>query len=157
MRFGSQQCADCLHFDWGFELSYGDYKAKKTYYGGTMFDSNLEAKTAQALDALGVKWSFHEVCFRDSDFPYGQYTPDFHLEERNAFVEVAGVFDERHKKNVYTLCKILGSESDDPCVIVVDGNGDMSGYFVEDGALKFRTAAFGDGRTSNLFEAAQVM
>lgn len=134
-------------------MGYEKYKAKRTFYGGTWFDSNLEARTAESLDALGISWEFHADCFRDRRFPYGQYTPDFKL-GGGAYVEVAGVFDDRHRRNVRTLCEILGSPADNPLVMVVDGNGDVRGYFVEDGQLKFRNAAFGDGRTPNLFEAA---
>ncbi len=102
---------------------YDKYKAKKTNYNGTWFDSNLEARTAEALDKLNIRWTFHENCFRGGMFPKGVYTPDFCLPDLRTFIEVAGVFDERHEGNVRVLADLLDG---DGSVTVVDGDGDMS-------------------------------
>lgn len=103
-------------------MGYETYQAKRTFYRGTWYDSNLEARVAESLDALGVAHEYHRQCFRDARFPWGQYTPDFHLPNEGAYVEVAGVFDERHQRNVATLCDIMGVRSPrDHRVLVVGG------------------------------------
>lgn len=138
------------------KLEYGQFKAKKTFYNGVMFDSNLEARTAEALDEIGIRWSFHETCFRDRRFPYGQYTPDFMLQD-GRFVEVAGVFDDRHERNAQVLTHLLGSTGERPTLIVVDGNGDCREWFETevDGetAICSRTCYQFDS-SGNLFQAA---
>lgn len=103
-------------------MGYGNYRAKKTLYNGTWYDSNLEARVAEALDALGFTWEYHRQCFRDRRFPYGQYTPDFHLPNSDTYIEVCGVYDERHEANVRVLCEILGvAAPNDTRMLVVCG------------------------------------
>lgn len=137
-------------------MGYGQFKAKKTFYSGVWFDSNLEARTAEALDALGIQWEFHADCFRDRGFPYGQYTPDFKLGD-GRYVEVAGVFDERHSRNAQTLARLLGAGGDAPMLIVVNGNGDCTEWFVsEQRGMKsvLSRTCYQFGADANIFKAA---
>ena len=138
--------------------AYGQFKAKKTFYKGTMFDSNLEARTAEALDEIGIGWSFHEACFRDRRFPYGQYTPDFMLND-GRFVEVAGVFDERHERNAQVLTHLLGSTGDRPTLIVVDGDGNCREWFeteIDGETAILHRECHQFGQSGNLFEDAGI-
>lgn len=126
---------------------YGRYRAKKTNYHGTWYDSMLEAKVAEAMDDLGIVHEYHRQAFRDRSFPYGQYTPDFHVPDyrkvegwagdgplNDMYVEVCGVFDERHRGNVEALAAILGK---DGAVAVIDGDGRCTTYCMwPDGAVR---------------------
>lgn len=89
----------------GRASSYGTYQAKRTFYNGVWFKSNLEARVAEALDDLGVRWEYETRCFRDRRYEGGQYTPDFWLPECFAYLEVAGVIDERHMNNALVFCE----------------------------------------------------
>ena len=80
------------------------YQAKKTNYRGIWFKSNLEAKTAEAFDRLGVRWEYESRCFRDCRYSGGQYTPDFWLPDNHTYVEVVGRPDERHLQNAIVFC-----------------------------------------------------
>lgn len=138
---------------------YSKYRAKATNYHGVWFKSNLEAKVAQALDALGIAWEYERRCFRDERFPYDQFTPDFHLPSNGTYVEACGVFDARHSSNVRVLCEIVGSTRDAPRVVVVDGHGNARGCWVVDGELRSRPARWkraAGGTTANVFEAADM-
>lgn len=138
-------------------MGYERYSAKRTYYHGTWFRSNLEARVAQALTALGIAWEYERQCFRDERFPHDQYTPDFHLPNSGAYVEVCPALDERHRANVSVLCELLGSTRDEPRVVVVDGSGDITGHWVAGGRLRGRRARWrgkGGGEVGNIFDAA---
>ena len=78
---------------------YSKYKAKKTFYNGTEFKSKLEAKVAKRFDELGIYWEYERYCYMGDEYAGGQYTPDFYLPRLDCFVEVAGVWDERHCQN----------------------------------------------------------
>ena len=80
------------------------YQAKKTNYRGIWFKSNLEGKTAEAFDRLGVRWEYESRCFRDCRYSGGQYTPDFWLPDNHTYVEVVGRPDERHLQNAIVFC-----------------------------------------------------
>ena len=138
-------------------MGYEKYEAKRTYYHGTWFRSNLEARVAQALTALGIAWEYERQCFRDERFPHEQYTPDFHLPNSDAYVEVCGEFDARHRANASVLCELLGSTRDSPRVVVVGGDGDMRGCWVEGGRLLSRRARWrveSGVEVGNIFDAA---
>ena len=119
---------------------YSDYKAKKTFYRGKWYDSNFEAKVAESLDDHGVAYEYQRQCFRDKSFPWGQFTPDFHIPDaRNSlgidtgmdfYVEVAGVFDGVHKAKVDTLSRMLSGMS---YVCVIRDNGNCTTYSFEHG------------------------
>lgn len=100
---------------------YNRYQAKKAYYNGTWYDSNTEAKVAESFDGLGIVWEYHRHVFRDSRLRYKQYTPDFHLPNTEQWIEVCGVFDERHENNVGVLCDILNAKPGDGKVLVIGG------------------------------------
>lgn len=80
------------------------YQAKKTNYRGMWFKSNLEAKTAEAFDRLGIRWEYESRCFRDYRYSGGQYTPDFWLPDNHTYVEVVGRPDDRHVQNAIVFC-----------------------------------------------------
>lgn len=86
--------------------NYARHPAKKTKYAGIWFKSNLEAKTAEALDAIGVKWLYEPMCFRDSRYSGGQYTPDFWLPDDCVYIEVVGKIDDRHLENGLVFCEL---------------------------------------------------
>ena len=79
------------------------YQAKRTNYKGMWFKSNLEAKTAEAFDRLGIRWEYESRCFRDRRYSGGQYTPDFWLPDAYTYVEVVGRIDDRHYNNAITF------------------------------------------------------
>ena len=85
-----------------------EYRAKKTNYGGRWFKSNLEAKTAEAFDRLGIRWEYESRCFRDYRYSGGQYTPDFWLSDVYTYIEVVGRPDQRHASNAALFCKTQG-------------------------------------------------
>lgn len=135
-------------------MGYEQYKPKRTLYEGTWFDSNLEARVAEALDRLGIGWWSKDVCLRGGRFPYGQYTPDFRL-STGLLLEVAGVFDARHQGNALVACDLLGSTREHPTLVMVDNRGDSWGLWVdEDGDLRRRPFAWGGDGQANLFDAA---
>ena len=137
-------------------MGYEQYRAKRTYYKGIWFDSNLEARTAEALDALGVQWEFHADCFRDREFSYGQYTPDFKLAD-GRYIEVAGVFDKRHSRNAQTLARLLGAGGDAPKLIVVNGDGDCTEWFVsgpDNRKMVLSRTCYQFSSDANIFKAA---
>ena len=76
-----------------------EIKPKKTVYRGQTYRSMAEAKTAEALDRLGLQFEYECAAARGPQYVGGQYTPDFWVPELNAYLEVAGVWDERHKVN----------------------------------------------------------
>lgn len=109
-------------------------KAKKMYYNGEKFDSNLESKTAEALDDLDIPWEYHRQGCRSRGFPGGQYTPDFYLPGLSAYVEVAGVWDETHRVRAELFIKLMHcydwdasfndiAQGGAPRFVAVDGQG----------------------------------
>lgn len=66
-------------------------------YNGIMFRSRWEVRFAKVLDALGKKWTYEPRRFLLGDC---SYTPDFYLEEDDAFFEVKGWFDPKSKMKV---------------------------------------------------------
>ena len=134
-------------------MPYNDYyKAKKTFYRGTWYDSNTEAKIAEALDDMGMVYEYHCQCFRDKRFQYGQYTPDFHLPNTDTYIEVAGVLDQRHRGNLTTFCELVGSYDPGNAwrVWFVDGNGNAYACHLSQGMLTMAKAPI-----PNLFDAAE--
>lgn len=134
-------------------MPYNDnFRAKKTYYSGTWYDSNTEAKVAEALDDIGIVYEYHRQCFRDKRFPWGQYTPDFHLPNSDTYIEVAAVFDQRHRGNLTTFCEIIGSNdpNNEWRVWFIDSDGNVRACYLDNGQLKLRNAPF-----QNVFYAAE--
>lgn len=76
-----------------------EIKPKATIYGGTRYRSMAEAKTAESLDRLGLAFEYEQEAARGPRYVGGQYTPDFWVPGLKAYIEVAGVWDERHKVN----------------------------------------------------------
>lgn len=134
-------------------MPYNDnYRAKSTFYRGVWYDSNTEAKVAEALDDIGIVYEYHRQCFRDKRFPWGQYTPDFHLPNTDTYIEVAGVLDQRHRGNLTTFCEIVGSC--DPGNIwrvwFIDGEGNAKACHIENGMLRMQSAP-----VANIFYTAE--
>lgn len=134
-------------------MPYNDnYKAKKTYYRGTWYDSNTEAKVAEALDDIGIAYEYHRQCFRDKRFPYGQYTPDFHLPNTDTYIEVAWALDQRHRGNLTTFCELVCSYDPDNLwrVWFVNSDGNVYACHLNQGMLRIANAPI-----HNLFNAAE--
>ena len=112
-------------------------RPKKTLYRGVEFDSRLEARVAEAYDALGIGWEYHVKAFQGSGFAYGRYTPDLWLPGEGLHVEVCHSFDERHQRQVGAaiFCGgaigLLDGHPDSPGIVVVTG-GDSDGDFKSD-------------------------
>lgn len=138
------------------------YQAKKAYYKGIEFKSNLESRVAQAFDILGIKWQYESVVFRGPDFnpPRYQYTPDFYLPTVGRYVEVCGVYDERHKNNLYALCKELESTSIRPKVSLIQSEGfieDMYLVFLKGGPVMYSKRVKLHGEEQSIFDAAGMV
>jgi hypothetical protein len=75
-----------------------------TMYNGYRFRSRLEARWAVFFDAEGWAYSYESQGY---DLGGVRYLPDFHLTERDQWVEVKGVFptDEEYAKFV-KLCRL---------------------------------------------------
>lgn len=121
------------------------YQAKRTNYKGMWFKSNLEAKTAEALDRLGIRWEYESRCFRDHRYSGGQYTPDFYLPDVYTYIEAVGKLDQRHRSNAMLFCdtqgiptegiwdvRILSEDVPDFVFIVGDGSARRVNRFDED-------------------------
>lgn len=115
---------------------YDTYQAKKANYNGMWFKSNLEARTAEALDGLGVTWEYERRVFRDRRYRGGQYTPDFYLPGLFTYVECVGRIDERHWANAELFCMSQNASIDEwgepprttersPSFVFVTGDGWM--------------------------------
>lgn len=127
-------------------MNYGRFKARPTKYRDVMFKSGLEARVAEAFDNIGLAWEYEPFCFRGQHYVGGQYTPDFHLPEMNAYVEVAGVLDDRHVKNARTFIRSEpvyrgtchgsgdGIRPGQSYYAIVDGDGDFRDVRSDDGA-----------------------
>jgi hypothetical protein len=59
--------------------------------------SSWELRTAQALDALGVRWEFEPKRF---DLGTQTYTPDFYLPDGDCYWEVKGYYGPKSRKTV---------------------------------------------------------
>ena len=109
-------------------------KAKKTLYHGIKYDSSIEAKTAEALDNLGIGFQHTRVGTRGKQYIGGQCTPDFYLPNMNIYLEVAQFWDKRHHDNAGKFIRETGCFSwntyyaptkEIPRYIAIDGNGGM--------------------------------
>ncbi|MBM6756745.1 hypothetical protein H6A18_09545 [Collinsella tanakaei] len=76
-----------------------EIKPKITYFMGERYRSMAEAKTAESLHRLGLAYDYEAAAARGPQYIGGQFTPDFFVPEMNMFMEVAGVWDERHRLN----------------------------------------------------------
>ena len=113
--------------------SEGRLKAKRTYYDGRWYDSKLEASVAKALDAAGMPYEVKPTTFMGSGYSGGQYTPDFFLKACGGiFLEVCGVFDERHQRNAAQVLRDL------PSMNSRDGTSNRYAYVMGDGLMMER-------------------
>jgi hypothetical protein len=69
-------------------------------YNGRRFRSSYEVRTAAALDALGIAWTYESRRFDCGAFTYA---PDFHITHDNVFWEVKGWYgpDSRRKVEAF--------------------------------------------------------
>ena len=133
-----------------------EIKPKKTVYRGHTYRSMAEAKTAEALDRLGLSFEYECAAARGPQYVGGQYTPDFWVPDLNAYIEVAGVWDDRHNANTALFAGEMdcyGWFTGDPdCIgkplmMMVNGDGfmhpifpydDYNAYWDED-SIEFRS------------------
>lgn len=78
-KFCSYKCA----------ASHRPHAIKRYKYGNIFFRSSWEAKFAQHLDSINIKWKYEPEAFETS---FGNYTPDFWIPSWDSFVEVKGWF-----------------------------------------------------------------
>lgn len=85
-------------------MSEPTIKAIETVYNGYRFRSRLEARWAVFFDAEGWTYTYESEGY---DLDGTWYLPDFHLPERNLWVEVKGLFptDLEYAKFV-KLCRL---------------------------------------------------
>ena len=102
---------------------YSRYKPRKTEYRGVEFKSNLEAKCAECFDNLGIRWEYEPKTFRGKDFAGGQYTPDFYLPSAELYIEVVGVWDERHRQNFMSFIELKEIDFNKPALLCINGQG----------------------------------
>ena len=103
---------------------------------------------------MGIVFEHHAKQFLDDRFPYGKYTPDFHLPNQGVYIEVAWAFDQRHRGNITTLCEILDSVDGDCKVVFIDTNGDSMWCYLKDKRLVTEKGAVWK-TTCNIFVAAE--
>lgn len=91
---------------------------RQTYYGGVLWDSTWEAKFAQRLDELDIKWSRpgkeQSIAYFSLSGVLRRYYPDIYLHDHDLFVEIKGFWtaDARHKVQQARLkVKLLVLES----------------------------------------------
>lgn len=69
-----------------------DYKpARQTFYNGTLFKSQLEAKWAVFFDTLNIEWVYEPCVIEHTDVYTNRklcYKPDFYLPRLGLYVEV---------------------------------------------------------------------
>lgn len=133
-----------------------EIKPKATLYGGTMYRSMAEAKTAESLDRLGLAFEYEQAAARGPRYVGGQYTPDFWVPGLNAYIEVAGVWNERHMLNTAEFARETGCDGwftggpghpalgniGKPVMMHVDGDGYMHPVLpMEDDEPSWRQAA----------------
>ena len=77
------------------------FTSQPTMYNGIQFRSKLEAKTAQALDILGMLWQYEPRGYKLTNGLW--YKPDFWLPQANQFVECKGVMTESDSAKIVGL------------------------------------------------------
>lgn len=119
-----------------------EIRPKKTIYRGQTYRSMAEAKTAEALDRLGLTFEYECAAARGPLYVGGQYTPDFWVPDLNAYIEVAGVWDERHERNTAEFAQEMNCygwfDGDRSCIgkpymMMVNGDGYMHPIHPADG------------------------
>lgn len=63
-------------------------RAQPTWYGGTKYRSKFEAKTAQALDNIGIPYAYEPSGYQLSNGMW--YRPDFYLTAAQQYIECKG-------------------------------------------------------------------
>lgn len=105
--------------EWRAELSRrfkgrpAPFPMRRFYYKDIAFRSSWEARTAEALDALGVRWEYESrrVCLGTQT-----WAPDFYLPDDGAFWEVKGYFGPKSRKTI-ALFRSLRPE---PLVVITE-------------------------------------
>ena len=87
-----------------------DYKsppvAQPTIYNGTEYRSKLEAKTAQALDIIGIPYKYERKGYKISNGMW--YKPDFWLIESHQYIECKGEMKTTDSAKIVGLVEEFG-------------------------------------------------
>ena len=108
-----------------------DKQAQKTTYNGIEFRSKLEAKTAQALDNLGIEYEYEPQGYQLSNGMW--YRPDFWLPYAGEFIECKGVMKNEDMAKIVGLVK----DTDAPVVVISYNNSMLVSVDVDDPSNKF--------------------
>jgi len=73
------------------------WRGKGEYYKGIWLRSSYEVKYAKYLDKNNIKWQYEPKTF---DLGNTTYTPDFHLLEKNTYIEIKGWFTDKAKNKI---------------------------------------------------------
>lgn len=79
----------CAKFSARMTGKPAQYPKHRSYYKGYAFRSSWEARAAQAMDALGIRWEYEAHRF---DLGSQTYCPDFYLPDDDAYWEVKGYY-----------------------------------------------------------------
>lgn len=104
-------------------------QAQPTEYGGICFRSKLEAKTAQALDNIGIPYIYEPEGFQLTNGLW--YKPDFYLPEVKQFIECKGKMDQTDAAKVYGLVEDTGH----PILVIGYENAILIKRFFDDGDI----------------------
>ena len=83
-------------------------QAHPMWYNGTKYRSKLEAKTAQALDNIGIPYVYEPSGYQLSNGIW--YRPDFYLTQCGQFIECKGVMQNKDSAKVVGLVQDTGSQ-----------------------------------------------
>lgn len=90
-RFHSYCSTEC-------KKKYSKTISSKTQYKDIKFRSSYEVVLARFLDIFDYKWVYEPEAFKT---PYGFYTPDFHLDFMDCYIEVKGFFRDENSRLKY--------------------------------------------------------
>ena len=123
--------------------------AKETFYNGVRYKSKLEACTAQALDDLGLVFSYESVAVIGGEYRGGmQYTPDFYISDIDLIIECVGVVDDEHLDMARKFCGetpysgIVDHRDGDGLFLIVGDSGILHDPFYPDQTI---TIVYDDG------------
>lgn len=123
--------------------------AKETFYNGVKYKSKLEACTAQALDDLGLVFSYESVAVIGGEYRGGmQYTPDFYIPGIDLIIECVGVVDDEHLDMARKFCGetpysgIVDHRDGDGLFLIVGDSGILHDPFYPDQTI---TIVYDDG------------
>ena len=125
VNYGEVESGDCSD----------DKQAQKTTYNGIEFRSKLEAKTAQALDNLGIEYEYEPQGYQLSNGMW--YRPDFWLPYAGEFIECKGVMKNEDMAKIAGLVK----DTNAPVVVISYNNSMLISVNDEDPENKFNVCS----------------